>query len=269
MDIHLGAAHIYALNPSLDFATAQQQATDKRLTVVAGGLGAVFSRPKPEEVELTYAETRYEAFWHLVCTVRYEFERKKDYHVAVTGNEVRKVTLLGQEFEVAAPAPAPGGRAPGGPAVICPRPAPASANSSASSSTTPTPTHARSPASSRSTARRWPSGWLRPPAPFAAGRERTATAATASPPRPPISPRWMTWPRSWPRPYPRLSPPTRPMTPPRCCWPAAPSPARDTPARPGAPAPSHCRPTSRTAAWPPWPSRSRSASPPSAAPPRP
>ncbi len=109
MDIHLGAAHIYALNPSLDFATAQQQATDKRLTVVAGGLGAVFSRPKPEEVELTYAETRYEAFWHLVCTVRYEFERKKDYHVAVTGNEVRKVTLLGQEFEVAAPAPTPGG----------------------------------------------------------------------------------------------------------------------------------------------------------------
>jgi hypothetical protein len=109
MDVHLGATHIYALNPALDFATAQQQATDKRLNVVAGGLGAVFSRPKPEEVDLTYSETRYEAFWHLVCTVRYVFERKKDFSVAVAGNEVRKVTLLGQEFEVAAPTPAQGG----------------------------------------------------------------------------------------------------------------------------------------------------------------
>ena len=72
-------------------------------------MGSLLSRPKPEEVDLTYSETRYEAFWHLVCTVRYEFERKKDFHVAVAGNEVRKVTLLGQEFEVAAPAPAQGG----------------------------------------------------------------------------------------------------------------------------------------------------------------
>jgi hypothetical protein len=108
MDIHLGTTHIYALNPALDFATAQQQATDKRLSVVAGGLGGLLSRPKPEEVDLTYWESRYEAFWHLVCTVRYIFERKKDFSVAVAGNEVRKVTLLGQEFEVAAPAPAQG-----------------------------------------------------------------------------------------------------------------------------------------------------------------
>jgi hypothetical protein len=108
MDIHLGATHIYALNPSLDFSTAQQQATDKRLNVVAGGLGGLLSRPKPEEVDLTYSETRYESFWHLTCTVRYVFERKKDFNIAVAGHEVRKVTLLGQEFEVAAPAPAQG-----------------------------------------------------------------------------------------------------------------------------------------------------------------
>lgn len=105
MDVHLGATHIYALNPALDFATAQQQATDKRLNIVGG----LLSRPKPEEVDLTYSETRYEAFWHLVCTVRYVFERKKDFHVPVSGNEVRKVTLLGQEFEVAAPPAAQGG----------------------------------------------------------------------------------------------------------------------------------------------------------------
>ena len=65
-------------------------------------MGGLFSRPKPEEVDLVYAEIRYESFWHVICTVRYVFERNKEFTVPVTGVEVRKVTLLGQEFEIAA-----------------------------------------------------------------------------------------------------------------------------------------------------------------------
>jgi hypothetical protein len=103
MEVRLAPSHIYSLNPSLDFETAKQQAIDKRLSSVAGGLGGLLSRPKPEDVELVYAEIRYESFWHAVCTVRYVFERSKEFHVPVVGAEVRKVTLLGQEFEVAAP----------------------------------------------------------------------------------------------------------------------------------------------------------------------
>jgi hypothetical protein len=108
MDVHIAAAHVYSLNPTLDFENAKQQAIDKRLGAVAGGLGGLLSRPKPEEVELAYSEMRYEPFWHVACTVRYVYERKKDFSVAVGGPEVRKVTLLSQEFEVAAPAPAQG-----------------------------------------------------------------------------------------------------------------------------------------------------------------
>ncbi len=102
MDVRLAPTHVFTLNPSLDFEVAKQQAVDKRLSVVAGGLSGLFSRPKPEEVDLVYAEIRYESFWHAVCTVRYVFERNKDFTVPVTGVEVRKVTLLGQEFEIAA-----------------------------------------------------------------------------------------------------------------------------------------------------------------------
>lgn len=103
MDLHLPTAHAYVLNPALDFEAAKQQAVDKRLTIVAGGLSGLFSRPKPEEVDLAYGEFRYEAFWHVVCTVRYVFERNKNYTVPVAGAEVRRVTVLGQEFEVTAP----------------------------------------------------------------------------------------------------------------------------------------------------------------------
>jgi hypothetical protein len=103
MDLRLPVPHAYILNPTLTRDMAQQQAVDKRLTIVAGGLTGLFSRPKPEEVDLAYSEFRYEAFWHVIATVRYVFERNKTFTVPVTGAEVRKVTVLGQEFEVVTP----------------------------------------------------------------------------------------------------------------------------------------------------------------------
>jgi hypothetical protein len=105
MELRLPTPHAYIVNPTLQHDAAQQQAIDKRITIVAGGLSGLFSRPKPEEVDLAYAEFRYEAFWHAVATVRYVFERNKTFTVPVMGAEVRKVTVLGQEFEVTAPQP--------------------------------------------------------------------------------------------------------------------------------------------------------------------
>jgi hypothetical protein len=105
MELRLPPVHAYLLNPTLTREAAQQQAIDKRLSIVAGGLSGLFSRPKPEEVDLTYSEFRWEAFWHMTATVRYVFERNKTYAVPVTGSEVRKVTAFGQEFEVVAAQP--------------------------------------------------------------------------------------------------------------------------------------------------------------------
>ena len=105
MELRLPTPHAYIVNPTLQRDAAQQQAVDKRISIVAGGLSGLFSRPKPEEVDLAYSEFRYEAFWHVVATVRYVFERNKTFTVPVTGAEVRKVTVLGQEFEVVTPQP--------------------------------------------------------------------------------------------------------------------------------------------------------------------
>jgi hypothetical protein len=103
MELRLPTPHAFIVNPTLQRDAAQQQAIDKRTSIVGGGLGGLLSRPKPEEVDLAYAESRYEAFWHVVATVRYVFERNKSFTVPVAGAEVRKVTVLGQEFEVVAP----------------------------------------------------------------------------------------------------------------------------------------------------------------------
>ena len=103
MELRLPTPHAFVVSSTLSRDVAQQQAVDKRISIVAGGLSGLFSRPKPEEVDLAYAEFRYEAFWHVVVTVRSIFERNKTYTVPVAGAEVRKVTLLGQEFEVVTP----------------------------------------------------------------------------------------------------------------------------------------------------------------------
>jgi hypothetical protein len=107
MELRLPVPHAFVLNPALSRDMAQQQAVDKRTSIVAGGLSGLFSRPKPEEIDLAYSEFRYEALWHIVCTVRYVFERNKTYNVPVAGAEVRKVTVLGQEFEVVTSQPQP------------------------------------------------------------------------------------------------------------------------------------------------------------------
>jgi hypothetical protein len=107
MELRLPTPHVFIVNPTLQRDVAQQQAVDKRLSIVGGGLSGLLSRPKPEEVDLAYAEFRYEAFWHVVAVVRYVFERNKAFAVPVSGAEVRKVTVLGQEFEVVTPPPPP------------------------------------------------------------------------------------------------------------------------------------------------------------------
>jgi hypothetical protein len=114
MELRLPTPHAFIVNPTLQRDVAQQQAVDKRISIVAGGLSGLFSRPKPEEIDLAYAEFRYEAFWHVVATVRYVFERNKTYAVPVTGAEVRKVTILGQEFEVVTPQPQQPQQSPAG-----------------------------------------------------------------------------------------------------------------------------------------------------------
>jgi hypothetical protein len=105
MELRLPQTHVYTLNPSIDFESAKQQALDKRVGVVAGGLGGLLSRPKPEDVELVYDEVRLESFWHIACTVRYVFERSRTFSVPITSADVRSVTLLGQDFDVAVQPP--------------------------------------------------------------------------------------------------------------------------------------------------------------------
>lgn len=101
MDITFGNEQVFRLLPKLSMDEAREKAWDKKASVFGSGLTGLFSRPKSEDVKITYSEFRYEPFWHIVCNVRYEYERTRSYNVPVLTPEVQCVTLDGKDYIIA------------------------------------------------------------------------------------------------------------------------------------------------------------------------
>ena len=102
MDITVAEEQVFRLLPTLNMEQAREKAWDKKTTIFGSGLSALISRPKAEEVQLTYSECRYEPFWHVACHVRYVYDRTRSYTIPVSTPEVQRVTLEGMEYPVTA-----------------------------------------------------------------------------------------------------------------------------------------------------------------------
>lgn len=111
MEIVLAAEHAHHLLPQVSFEVARDRVEQKKATLVAGMVGALLTRPKPEEIQLVGLENRLEPFWHLALSARTVYDRNRTYTVTVSGNDVRQVSLLGHDLPVDA-------KAKGGPAVV-------------------------------------------------------------------------------------------------------------------------------------------------------
>jgi hypothetical protein len=102
MDIALANERAIHLTPQTTFDIAKVRVDDKRTNLVAGTLGSLLSRPKPEEIQLISTEDRLEPFWHIVISTHTVYDRNKTYAVSVSGPEVQSVLVLGQEVPVSA-----------------------------------------------------------------------------------------------------------------------------------------------------------------------
>lgn len=100
MDVKIGKDQIFRLLPKLTMDQAREKAWDKKTSVFSSGLTGLFNRPKSEEVRITYSEHRYEPFWHVVCSVRYEYDRTRGYNVPVIAPEVQSVTIDGKDYSI-------------------------------------------------------------------------------------------------------------------------------------------------------------------------
>ena len=100
MDIYLAAEHAYHYIPQFSVDVARDRVEQKKVNLVAGMLGALFSRAKPEELQLATVENRVEPFWLLAASSRTSYDRAHTYTVTTGGPEVKNVTVFGQDLPV-------------------------------------------------------------------------------------------------------------------------------------------------------------------------
>jgi hypothetical protein len=100
VELTVAPERLFRLEPRLGREDAQGRAMEKRTSAVAGGLGGLLQRPKPEDIALVGVQRRVEPFWHLSGHARYEYERRRKYTVPAAGPEVRSVKVHDTDYPV-------------------------------------------------------------------------------------------------------------------------------------------------------------------------
>ena len=100
MEISLADERALLLKEQLSLEQAEGRAWSKKLDAFGrmAKMGSFLQRPKDDDFELIYKEHRIEPFWHIVCHARYVYERRREFALPLSGPEVEKVTVDGQEY---------------------------------------------------------------------------------------------------------------------------------------------------------------------------
>ncbi len=98
MDINIGEEKIIELASPLTFDEIRNKAMAKRVDAF-GTIAKFMQRPKPEEIEITQTQKRYEPFWYGSARAVYKYDRRHRYQVP-TAPEVRVVTFYEKEHTV-------------------------------------------------------------------------------------------------------------------------------------------------------------------------
>jgi hypothetical protein len=102
MDIYLASERAFYLIPQISLEVARDRLEQKKTSLVTGTLGALITRPKPEDIQIVSFESRLEAFWLINVFVRTVYERSHTYTIPVSGTEVHYIAALGQDLPVTA-----------------------------------------------------------------------------------------------------------------------------------------------------------------------
>jgi hypothetical protein len=102
MQIHIANQRMLLLKDKVSPAEAKEKAWQKKLSAydTFSKVTSFLSKPKDDDFTVTYAEHRYEPFWHVVAKARYEYTRGTNYQIPIQGAEVKSVTVLETTYDV-------------------------------------------------------------------------------------------------------------------------------------------------------------------------
>lgn len=98
MDIILCEEQAFFYVPQVSLEVAHDRVEHKKAQLLAGAVGALLARPKPDEIQMVSLENRLEPFWLVRISARVVYDRVVTYTVPVGGSDVQKVEICGQEF---------------------------------------------------------------------------------------------------------------------------------------------------------------------------
>jgi hypothetical protein len=84
MEIYIADEQAYHYVPQVSPEVAHDRVEQKKAQLVAGTMGALISRPKPEEIRFLGMENRLEPFWLVTITTRTVYDRNCTYSVPVS-----------------------------------------------------------------------------------------------------------------------------------------------------------------------------------------
>ena len=102
MDIYICKESVFHHFPQVSVEVAIDRLDQKKVQLVSGTLGSIFSRTKPEDIELVSVENRLEAYWVIKAHLRTVYERNRTYTLPLSGSEIDHVTIHGQDIPVTA-----------------------------------------------------------------------------------------------------------------------------------------------------------------------
>jgi hypothetical protein len=100
MEIYLADERAFNFVPQFSVEVARDRLEQKKASLVAGNLGALLSRPKPEEINIVSVESWLEPFWLITVFVHIAYDRSRSYTVPVSGSEIQNITILGQDLPI-------------------------------------------------------------------------------------------------------------------------------------------------------------------------
>ncbi len=96
--IRVESEKLLLLEDCLGWDKARLMSVDNKAKVFSSIMNFL-SKPDPDDIEIIYEEKRYEAFWHVVGTSKFEYKKRNRYRVPVNP-EVVDLEILGKNFQV-------------------------------------------------------------------------------------------------------------------------------------------------------------------------